>query len=51
MSPEQKVLYGQIFRFELDSPSARFPFSVKLAWEYRWSGVYTHRAIQEYLSH
>lgn len=48
MTPEQKVLYGRIFRFELDCPSALFPFSAKLAWEYRWSGVYTHRAIQEY---
>ncbi|MEM9510757.1 MAG: hypothetical protein AAGA16_24325, partial [Cyanobacteria bacterium P01_E01_bin.35] len=25
-----------------------FPFSAKLSWEYRWTGIFTYRAIQEY---
>ncbi|ASC70583.1 hypothetical protein XM38_015230 [Halomicronema hongdechloris C2206] len=48
MTPDQKALYARICRFELDDPSASFPFSAKLAWEYQWSEIYTYRAIQEY---
>ena len=48
MTPEQKVLYGQIVRFKIDQPNVVCPFSVKLSWQYRWSGVFTHRAIREY---
>lgn len=48
MTPEQKDLYQRIRQFPLDDPSATFPFSMKLAWEYQWTGLYTYRAIQEY---
>ncbi|MGJ3245304.1 MAG: glycine-rich domain-containing protein [Elainellaceae cyanobacterium] len=48
MTPEQKDLYARICEFELDDPSAVFPFSAKLAWEYQWTAIYTYRAIQEY---
>lgn len=41
-------LYARICQFKLDKPEATFPFSAKLAWEYRWTGIYTCRAIQEY---
>lgn len=48
MTPEQKSLYGQIARFKLDEPDVPWPFSVRLAWQYRWSNTFTHRAIREY---
>ncbi|MEM8723611.1 MAG: hypothetical protein AAGE84_30750 [Cyanobacteria bacterium P01_G01_bin.39] len=32
----------------MDKSNAEYPFSNKLAWEYRWSRIYTWRAIQEY---
>ncbi|MEL6350713.1 MAG: hypothetical protein AAFR58_03015 [Cyanobacteria bacterium J06627_28] len=48
MTPDQKLLYGQIARFKLDEPGVPWPFSVRLAWQYRWSSTFTHRAIREY---
>lgn len=48
MTPEQQSLYAKIAKFQLDQPGIICPFSVKLAWQYRWSGVFTHRAIREY---
>ena len=48
MTPEQRILYGKIDRFKIDTPNVPVPFSVKLAWQYRWNGPFTHRAICEY---
>lgn len=48
MTPSQVELYDRIKAFKLDLPDVLLPFSVKLAWEYRWSQVYTLRVIQEY---
>ena len=48
ITPTQAELYKRICDFKLDSPSAIFPFSAKLAWEYQWTGIYTYRVIQEY---
>jgi len=48
MTPDQDDLYARICEFKLDQPSASFPFSAKLSWEYQWTGIYTYRAIQEY---
>ncbi|MEL7050330.1 MAG: hypothetical protein AAGM45_00895 [Cyanobacteria bacterium J06588_5] len=48
MTPEQSLLYGKIARFKIDPPGVICPFSVKLAWQYQWSGPFTHRAICEY---
>ena len=48
MTPTEAGLYQRICKFELDPPNASFPFSAKLSWEYRWTGIFTYRAIQEY---
>ena len=48
MTPTEADLYRRICEFELDPPNAIFPFSAKLSWEYRWTGIFTYRAIQEY---
>lgn len=48
MTPAESNLYARICKFKLDEPAAMSPFSVKLAWEYRWTEIYTLRAIQEY---
>ena len=48
MVPEQRILYGKIARFKIDEPNVPAPFSVRLAWQYRWSNHFTHRAICEY---
>lgn len=48
MISTEATLYQRICKFELDSPNASFPFSAKLSWEYRWTGIFTYRAIQEY---
>jgi hypothetical protein len=48
MNPEQDDLYQRICNFNLDDPGASYPFSYKLAAEYRWPRSYTMRAIQEY---
>ena len=48
MTYTEADLYKRICDFQLDSSSAIFPFSYKLAWEYQWTGIYTYRAIQEY---
>lgn len=48
MTPDEQTLYTNIGRFDLDDPAADFPFSVKLAWEYQWTVMYTYRAMQEY---
>lgn len=48
MTPAEANLYWRICEFELDPPDASFPFSAKLSWEYRWTGIFTYRAIQEY---
>jgi hypothetical protein len=48
MTPAEADLYDRIKKFPLDVPGIEIPFSVKLAWEYRWSQVYIIRAIQEY---
>lgn len=48
MTTPQRDLYQQIEQFKLDATTAIFPFSAKLAWQYRWTEVYTFRAIQEY---
>ena len=48
MTPAEANLYRRICEFELDPPTASFPFSAKLSWEYRWTGIFTYRAIQEY---
>ena len=48
MTPTEADLYRRICEFELDPPNARFPFSAKLSWEHRWTGIFTYRAIQEY---
>jgi hypothetical protein len=48
MTPTEIELYDRIKAFKLDAPTATISFTAKLAWEYRWSPVYTIRAIQEY---
>lgn len=63
MTPTEADLYRRICDFELDPSKASFPFSAKLSWEYRWTGIFTkstqapsilggvlltYRAIQEY---
>jgi hypothetical protein len=48
MTPAEIDLYDRINKFPLDLPGVAMPFSVKLAWEYRWEQTYTIRAIQEY---
>ena len=48
ITPTQAELYKWICEFKLDLPSAIFPFSAKLSWEYQWTGIYTYRVIQEY---
>jgi hypothetical protein len=48
MTPAEINLYTRICDFDLDESGASFPFSHKLAREYRWTRRYTLRAIQEY---
>jgi hypothetical protein len=48
MTPTEVDLYDRIENFQLDVPGVQISFSTKLAWEYRWSQIYTLRAIQEY---
>jgi hypothetical protein len=48
MTPAEVELYGKLKAFKLDFPGDIMPFSAKLAWEYRWSQIYTLRVIQEY---
>ena len=48
MNPLEAELYSKIKAFKLDFSNTIMPFSAKLAYEYRWSQVYTLRAIQEY---
>ena len=48
MNIEEAELYQNICEFRLDNPTDLFPFTVKLAWEYRWTEIYTLRATIEY---
>jgi len=44
----ERSLLQRIRAFKLDLPGHSFPFSHRLAWNYRWSQIYTLRAIEEY---
>jgi hypothetical protein len=48
MTSTELDLYDRIRKFQLDDPAYEISFSMKLGWEYRWTQVYTIRAIQEY---
>ncbi|KPQ31436.1 MAG: hypothetical protein HLUCCA11_23735 [Phormidesmis priestleyi Ana] len=48
MNEIEAELYAKLCEFKLDDPTALYPMSVKLAWEYHWSEIYTLRAMCEY---
>lgn len=48
MNETEAELYAEICEFKLDDPTAPYPMSAKLAWEYHWSEIYTLRAMYEY---
>lgn len=45
---KNKLLWEEIAMFEIDNPTAQFPFSSRLKKENKWSYEYTFRAITEY---
>lgn len=48
MNQYESNLFRRICNFQVDTNPSPFPFSSKLAWEYRWSKHYTFRVIDEY---
>ncbi|HIK17844.1 MAG TPA: hypothetical protein IGS53_21505 [Leptolyngbyaceae cyanobacterium M33_DOE_097] len=48
MNEAESELYAKLCEFKLDDPTAPYPMSAKLAWEYHWSEIYTLRAMYEY---
>ena len=48
MNKTEAELYSKLRNFKLDELSSPYPMSVKLAWEYHWSEIYTLRAMNEY---
>jgi hypothetical protein len=41
MNETEAELYAKLCKFKLDDPTAPYPMSAKLAWEYHWSEIYT----------
>ncbi len=48
MNPAEQALWSKIQAFQIDDPTARFPFSQRLARENRWPHSRALRAIEEY---
>ena len=48
MTDLEAQLWQKIQTFQFDPLDAVFPFSKRLAWDYRWSPAYTLRTISEY---
>jgi uncharacterized protein (TIGR04222 family) len=48
MKPQHVELWERLEQFQLDSPEATLPFSIRLARENNWSAAYTQRVVAEY---